>query len=228
MNTQRTGTEEAGIARCEAGDGGAAPVTPLHGSASSSRRSGALPDAGDTQPLTEGEAACDAMAERPDRPAARDLVIRRLGHVDLPEIERHLLALSQTERRARFGTALGDAAIVAYARQIDPTRGILMGVVDELSGRILGLAEAQPADAPGWVEVAVSVQAPHRQRGLGRYLVGAVLAAAFERGAEAAEFLFAPGNRPIAGLVRALGARINATLDRAEIRCPLPTRRQAA
>ena len=153
---------------------------------------------------------------------------RRLDRSNLPEVERHLLALEPADRRARFGSTFSDAAIMAYAQRIDPTQAILMGAVDEPSGRILGLAEAQPAGVPGWVEVAVSVQAPHRRRGLGRRLVGAVLAAAFERGAEAAEFLFAPGNRPIAGLVRALGARIDATLDRAEVRRPSLTRHQAA
>jgi GNAT superfamily N-acetyltransferase len=153
---------------------------------------------------------------------------RRLDRRDLPEMERHLLALEPADRRARFGSAFSDAAILAYARGLNPARGILVGAVDEASGRILGLAEAQPAEAPGWVEVAVSVQAAHRRRGLGRGLVGAVLAAAFERGAEAAEFVFASGNRPIAGLVRALGARIDVTLDRAEIRRPALTRRQAA
>ena len=168
--------------------------------------------------MSEIESACIAEAA-PDS--------RRLDWRDLPAVERHLLALEPADRRARFGSTLSDAAIIAYARRIDPTRGILMGVVDEPSGRLLGLAEAQPAEAPGWVELAVSVQAPHRRRGLGRRLVGAALAAAFERGAEAAEFLFAPGNRPIAGLVRALGARIDATLDRAEIRRPALTRQPA-
>lgn len=66
--------------------------------------------------------------------------------------------------------------------------------------------------------MAVSVHAPHRRRGLGRRLLGAALAAAFEaRGAEAAEFLFDPGNRPVIHLVRALGAQVGATLDRAEL-----------
>jgi GNAT superfamily N-acetyltransferase len=153
---------------------------------------------------------------------------RRLDRRDLPEVERHLLALGPADRRARFGSAFSDAAVLAYARGLDPARGVLVGAVDEASGRILGLAEAHPGASAGWVEVAGSVQAPHRRCGLGRGLVGAALAAAFEHGTEVAEFFFAPGNHPIAGLVRALGARIDVTLDRAEIRRPALTRRQAA
>jgi ribosomal protein S18 acetylase RimI-like enzyme len=187
----------AGIACAEAGEG--PPVVPLHGS------------------------ACPAGQWRGPAQGPEDLRVRPLGRADLPEVERHLLALGPADRRARFGLALGDAAVAAYARRIDPDRAVLVGAADGPGGRLVGLAEAQPTGAPGRVEMAVSVHAPHRRRGLGRRLVGAALAAAFEaRGAEAAEFLFDPGNRPIAGLVRALGARIGATLDRAEVRRPGP------
>ncbi|MFL5279750.1 MAG: GNAT family N-acetyltransferase, partial [Rhodopila sp.] len=61
---------------------------------------------------------------------------------------------------------------------------------------------------PGKVELAVSVRAGHRRRGLGRSLVGATVAAAFRRGAEVAEFLFAPDNRAVVALIRALDAHI--------------------
>ena len=158
------------------------------------------------------------IAAQVDEAALVTLSLRRLGRHDLPEVERHLLELGPADRRARFGTALSDAAIAAYAWRIDPDQAVLIGAVHEPSGRILGLAEAQPADVSGWVELAVSVHASHQRHGLGRHLVDAALAAAFARGAEAAEFRFAPDNRPIAGLIQALGARIDATLDRAEIR----------
>jgi GNAT superfamily N-acetyltransferase len=84
---------------------------------------------------------------------------------------------------------------------------------------MVGLAEAQPAvAAPGWVEIAVSVHPPYRRRGLGRRLVAATVAIAFERGAEVAEFFFDPDNRPIIALVLSLGARIDTPRDRAEMR----------
>jgi pimeloyl-ACP methyl ester carboxylesterase/ribosomal protein S18 acetylase RimI-like enzyme len=175
--------------------------------------------AGHMLPLTHAEQVNPAVAAQLEAAAAAALRLRRLGRHDLPEVERHLLALGPLDRHARFGSALGDAAVAAYARRIDPGRAVLVGAVDGPSGRLVGLAEAQPAAAPHRVEMAVSVHAPHRRRGLGRRLLGAAMAAAFEeRGAEAAEFLFAPGNRPIVGLVRALGARIGATMDRAEVR----------
>jgi GNAT superfamily N-acetyltransferase len=184
--------------------------------------------AGHMLPLTHPEAVDQAIVAHLDGAAAADLRIRPLGRGDLPEVERHLLAFGPADRHARFGSALGDVAVAAYARRIDPGRAVLMGAVDGPSGRLVGLAEAQPTAAPRRVEVAVSVHAPHRRRGLGRRLAGAAVAAAFGRGAEAAEFLFAPGNRPIAGLVRALGARVDATLDRAEIRRAQPAAQSRA
>jgi GNAT superfamily N-acetyltransferase len=184
--------------------------------------------AGHMLPLTHPEAVDAAVAAHLDGATAADLRIRPLGRGDLPEVERHLLAFGPVDRHARFGSALGDAAVAAYARRIDPDRAVLVGAVDGPSGRLVGLAEAQPAAAPHRVEMAVSVHAPHRRHGLGRRLVAQAVAGAFGRGAEAAEFLFDPGNRPIAGLVRALGARIDATLDRAEIRRTRPVARPRA
>jgi ribosomal protein S18 acetylase RimI-like enzyme len=224
----RTGLGENGIARLAAGDGGGAQVVPLHGSAASSCQPGAPADAGRVPHPAKNGAVSDAISADPEGTPAGDLLIRRLGHDDLPEIERHLLALSQTERRARFGTALGDPGITAYARKMDFVRALLVGAVDGPSGRVVGLAEAQPTAAPGRVEMAVSVHAKHRRQGLGRRLLADALAGAFARGAEAAEFLFAPDNRPIAGLVRALGARIDATMDRAELRRARPVARPRA
>jgi GNAT superfamily N-acetyltransferase len=139
---------------------------------------------------------------------ARAVRVRPLDAGDLPDIERHLLALDPADWRSRFGSAIADIAVMAYARGIDPAQAVLFGAVDEASGRLLGVAEAQPGEAPGKVELAVSVHAGHRRRGLGRSLVGAAIAAAFRRGAEVAEFLFAPDNRAVVALIRALDARI--------------------
>jgi pimeloyl-ACP methyl ester carboxylesterase/ribosomal protein S18 acetylase RimI-like enzyme len=176
-------------------------------------------DAGHMLPLTHPEVVNPAIARHLDAAAAQAVRLRPLGADDLPDIESHLLALDATDRRHRFGSAVGDFAVAAYARGIDPARAVLFGAVDEPSGRILGLAEAQPGTAPGQVELAVSVHAEHRCRGLGRSLAGAAVAAAFARGAEVAEFLFAADNRAIAAMVHALGARIEVGgLCRGELR----------
>jgi hypothetical protein len=158
------------------------------------------------------------LAVRPDRPPRAEsattarhagLQVRRLGAADLPAVEQHLLGLSAQDRRARFLVDVPDAVIAAYARGLDPAVAILVGAFNR-DGRMVALAEAHPADPPHIVEVAVSIDAPLRCCKLGQRLVVRALALASDRGAQSAEFIFAPQNRALAGLVLALGGRIDA------------------
>jgi ribosomal protein S18 acetylase RimI-like enzyme len=150
--------------------------------------------------------------------SAPPLRIRRLGEEDLPAIEQHLLEFGRLDRHARFGAGMSDPAIAAYVLRLNPSRAVLIGAVEETSGRVVGLAEAQPALAPCHVEMAVSVHPDQRCCGLGRRLVQQALFGAAAQGQEVAHFFFSPENRPILALVRGLGARIAATFDRAELR----------
>jgi ribosomal protein S18 acetylase RimI-like enzyme len=144
------------------------------------------------------------------------LQVRALDDHDLPVIERHLLALDSLSRRARFGSAFADTSVVAYVRQIDLKRALLVGAVGRTDG-LVGLAEAQPTTSPLRVEMAVSVHEQYRHCGLGGHLVSRTMNEAFSRGIEVAEFLFARDNQAIVGLIRAIGGHFTA-LDRAEIR----------
>ena len=140
------------------------------------------------------------------------LRVRRLGAADRPAIERHLLGLAPSDRRARFLGARGDAVIAAYARALDPSDTILIGAFDA-GDRLVGLAEAHPTDTPHLVEVAVSVDPPLRRRGLGQRLVTCALAVAFARGARSAEFVFHSDNGALIGLVRAIGGWLGPRLE---------------
>jgi ribosomal protein S18 acetylase RimI-like enzyme len=140
---------------------------------------------------------------------AGGLRVRRLDVNDLRSVERHLLELGPTDRHARFLGNPADAKIVAYVRGIDPSCTILIGAFDQ-SGRMVGLAEAHPTGTPHTVEIAVSIDPNFRRRGLGQRLVARALALAFAHGTQSAEFIFAPTNRALEGLVHALGGRITA------------------
>jgi ribosomal protein S18 acetylase RimI-like enzyme len=142
--------------------------------------------------------------------AAAAPAVRRLGRRDLPEVQRHLLALGSADRRKRFLSPADDGAIAGYVARLDPGRTVLVGAADA-DGRLIGIAEAHPVvDAPRTVEVAVSVHPYHRRDGLGRRLAARAVALAFAEGAEAAVFLFAPENRAVAGLAASLGGRLTA------------------
>jgi ribosomal protein S18 acetylase RimI-like enzyme len=145
-------------------------------------------------------------------PAAHEapLVVRRLDRRDMPEVERHLLALGPADRRKRFLSPVDDDAIARYVAGIDAGRAVLVGAADP-EGGLAGIAEAHAiVDAPRTVEMAVSVHPYHRRQGLGRRLVARAVSFAFAEGAEAAVFLFAPENRTVAMMAKALGAGLPA------------------
>jgi GNAT superfamily N-acetyltransferase len=143
--------------------------------------------------------------------------LRQLGVADLQAVERHLLELRFTDRRARFQSAVADTVIAAYVRQMVPTQSVLVGVTEAPTGRIVGLAEAHRGEAPRTAEIAVSVHERYQRQGLGRRLVWYAVALAFENGTEIAKFDFDPGNRALIELVRRLGARIDSVRGRAWI-----------
>ena len=144
------------------------------------------------------------------------LHVRQLGTSDSRAIEQHLLALAPLDRRARFFGKLTDEAISAYARRLDPFRVVLFGAFDP-GERLVGLAEAHPTDAVRKAEIAVSIDPAFRHRGLGQRLVTRALTAAFVRGAQSAEFNFAPDNRPVVSMVRTLGGRFGPKLGYASV-----------
>ena len=155
---------------------------------------------------------------KPSRIEVGDVVlhVRQLGTSDAGAIQQHLLALAPLDRWARFFGKLTDEAISAYARRLDPSHAVLIGAL-EPSERLVGLAEAHPTGAARTVEVAVSIDPAFRHRGLGQRLVARALTAAFARGAESAEFNFAPDNRPIVSMVRTLGGRFGPKLGYASV-----------
>jgi hypothetical protein len=53
--------------------------------------------------------------------------LRPLGGADLPNVERHLLALDFRDRNSRFGGAVVDEMIRRYVQCIDLTRAVLVG-----------------------------------------------------------------------------------------------------
>jgi pimeloyl-ACP methyl ester carboxylesterase/GNAT superfamily N-acetyltransferase len=165
--------------------------------------------AGHMLPITHPDQVNPAVVAHIENGVPQGIHMRPLGRADMPRVERHLLSLDATDRRRRFGSGRADAAISAYSREIDLDRAVLFGALHGGSGELVGLAEAHPGSLPCHVELGVSVDVAYRRAGLGRSLSGAVIAAAFLRGADAAELTFSPDNGAAVGLARALGARFD-------------------
>ena len=169
-----------------------------------------------TQPRRFGSSAPSDLSSRSFDLRGERLEMRKLHGADLDEIERHFLELVRLDRATRFASTLNDEAVRAYARRIDPSSATLIGAFAS-AGRLVGLAEAQPTEKPGTVEIAVTVAGDYQRKGLGRELVRRVVALAFAYGAEAAELYFCPSNKPIIRIVSSLGGRFGRQLGQASI-----------
>jgi GNAT superfamily N-acetyltransferase len=138
------------------------------------------------------------------------VTIAELGEGDRALIHDHLIQLGRAERVRRFQAPLSDVALGLHVGRIDFDRTIVIGA---LAGRrrLIGLAEAEfdGEVRPAVARISVTVDPAARGQGLGRRLVGLVIEQAFARGAFAVEFEFTPGDRPIARIAAALGARVD-------------------
>lgn len=100
-----------------------------------------------------------------------------LETTDRLRVEAHLLRLSAEDRSLRFAAGVvTDDAIRRYVAAIAFNRQVVLGFVS-LRGQVFGLAHGCPFMQAGrqHLEVAFSVDASWRGRGLGRRLMNAML-----------------------------------------------------
>jgi GNAT superfamily N-acetyltransferase len=168
------------------------------------------------EPMRFGTLSPAILDTRPSELGGERLLMRRLRTADLTKIEEHLLDLCRVDRATRFLGALSDEMISSYARHLDPSAAIMVGVLAP-SGRLLGFAEAEPSEATGTVEIAVTVAHDFRRKGLGRALVAQVVELSFIEGARIAEFNFWPSNKAIVCLISSLGGRFGPFIGQASI-----------
>jgi GNAT superfamily N-acetyltransferase len=153
------------------------------------------------------------------------LLVRRLGPFDRALLADHLKALAPPDRRLRFLGAVSDVRIeahvagipmhlwIAYGAFVD---GCLVGVAEVMLDRLVGARRG---------EFAVTVLEAWRGRGLARRLSERVFEASRNLGCLSFEVNFAPSNRALVALIRAL--RVEARFDllegRAELALPAPS-----
>jgi ribosomal protein S18 acetylase RimI-like enzyme len=107
-------------------------------------------------------------------------VIRRLWPGERARIRAHLLRLDREDRVLRFGGYLSDAHIAAYCERLDWSRSLVMGYV--VRGKVRGLGQLELIVGSTRVaELAVSVERPFQNRGVGTALLRRVVIAARNR-----------------------------------------------
>lgn len=107
-------------------------------------------------------------------------IIRRLSLTDEAAARSHLRRLSPADRRLRFGGTVGDPFLATYARSLFAQAHLTLGY--EVAGEIRGLGELVIAPPAGIdAEIALSVEAAARNRGIGTMLLRRLLLMARNR-----------------------------------------------
>jgi pimeloyl-ACP methyl ester carboxylesterase/RimJ/RimL family protein N-acetyltransferase len=110
-----------------------------------------------------------------DAAPERHEAIRTLGEADRAALHAHFAGLDLGARRLRFGGEFDDAWLRRYAAGIDFGRDVVLAVCDA-DGRLAGIGEMRATpEEPAVREIAFSVDACLRGRGLGTRLVAAVI-----------------------------------------------------
>ena len=127
-----------------------------------------------------------------------------LEEADRPALQAHLLALGREDRRLRFGAAIGDAGLRAYAARIDFEEDGLFAVrADDLPIALVHVAFTDTK-----AELGLSVLLGWRGRGLGNRLFERAVAFLHERGATEVVVHCRSENGAMMHLARKHGMRI--------------------
>lgn len=139
----------------------------------------------------------------------RPPLVRRLHRQDAPAIEAHFLGLDAHDRRLQFFREATGIQIRAYVQGIDWDHSLLLGAIS--GDRIVGLVEAlfDRSIPPRHAEIAVSVDADLRGRGLGSFLVAHAVDRAGMLGVRQTSLSFLQENRPVQRIIRTLGGRVD-------------------
>lgn len=152
------------------------------------RRDGQPPTGGDLSPRHQGK-----------------LRLRGLSGRDRPLHTAHLLRLTPEDRRARFHSAIGDHAVIAYSRGLDWRHAWVFGAF--VDGTLRGVSELVPLQARAEAELSVSVEKPYQHLGIGKMLLLALILAARRTGIRTIHMLYVRENDRMRALARDLGAR---------------------
>lgn len=155
------------------------------------------------------------------------LFYRRLLPTEISIYRAHLLRLNDEDRRLRFHSRISPTAIDEYCARVDWPNSVIVGCFrgDELGGaaelRLAPRNASPPDDANPLAEIALSVDAPVRRRGIGTELTRRALLAARNRRVKTVLMLCLPENRCMQRIVQRLGGHLGFACDAVEGRLDL-------
>lgn len=138
--------------------------------------------------------------------AANTYHIRRLLPFDIDVFRRHLKRLDPETRQLRFGSPVGDTFLDNYADSAYRVDTIVYGAFAD--GEIHASVELRPItfDDGGKAEIAVTVERPDQNHGLGTLLMERVVIAAQNRGISHLVIVCLAGNDRMRHLAEKFGA----------------------
>lgn len=136
-------------------------------------------------------------------------VYRKLRPTDLPEIRRHLLALSAEDRYLRFHQRMGDAEMIRYCDGINWFTGVLIGCFVDV--RLRGMVEIGFSRSifPTIGEASLSVDGDWQQQGIGLSLLQRARTVAANRGLRRLVLYYLAENTRIIRMIRSFGGAID-------------------
>src|SRR3954469_8883924 len=135
-------------------------------------------------------------------------VIRRLGPGERDLLPGHFLRLSAEDRHLRFGGLAGEDRVRAYCARLDRPRSVVLGYLVDGVPRAVGELKPIAGSRPPAAELAVSVEAPFRGRGVGTELCRRLLVRARDRLVARVPLLCLLANRAVQGVARRLGGTL--------------------
>ena len=120
---------------------------------------------------------------------------RRLYALERDRLVTHLLRLSEADRRSRFCGVVNASSVRAYANGIDMLNSVVIGYFHRRELRAAGklVFEWSAANGP-CAEIALSVESPLQDRGIGFELLRRLLLIARNRGIRAVQLHFLRDN----------------------------------
>jgi GNAT superfamily N-acetyltransferase len=168
---------------------------------------------------TTARSALAQLAEAVDRAP----LVKELDASARPALIAHLLALSDEDRRLRFGATIGDDAIASYVEHIDFGRDIAFAVFGS-DLEIVGAAHVALADEQSVrsAELGVSVLQESRGQGIGGALLGRAVTHARNAGVETLFMHCLTENRTMMHLARKAGMAIQSAGPETDAHLLLP------
>ena len=132
--------------------------------------------------------------------------IRKLWPVDGQAFRRHLLRLDAETRHFRFGTAVNDNFLDAYADTAQRLGTVIYGAI--IGRELCASAELRSLHVMGdeIAEAAFVVETEHRHHGLGSLLMERIVTAAQNRGIGQVHMICSRDNQAMQGLAEKFGA----------------------